>query len=328
LAPGATYAVSLNPSNTTYAVIKGTATLTGAAVNAFFASGSYASKQYTILTTTGGLGGTTFASLTNANLPAGASDSLSYSADDVYLNLKAGFTNYTGLNTNQQNVANALTNYFNSTGGIPAPFFGLSPGGLTQIDGEVAADRVFGAFQLMDQFLNLMLDPFVDGRLGSGGGGIGGQAMGFAPDAQTFLPPDVALAYAGVLKAPPPASFAQRWTAWGAAYGGSNSTNGDPAVGSSNVTAQTYGFAAGMDYHHSPDTIFGFALAGGGTNWGLSGGGGRSDAVQAGVRHHPRRPCLPRRGARLHQSLDDDKPHRAWRSVDRELCRAKLRRAC
>jgi outer membrane autotransporter protein len=97
------------------------------------------------------------------------------------------------------------------------------------------------------------------------------------------LPPDIALAYAGVLKAPPPASFAQRWTAWGAAYGGSNSINGDPAVGSSNVTAQTYGFAAGMDYHHSPDTIFGFALAGGGTNWGLSGGGGRSEAVQAGV---------------------------------------------
>ena len=97
------------------------------------------------------------------------------------------------------------------------------------------------------------------------------------------MPPDIALAYAGVLKAPPPASFAQRWTAWGAAYGGSNSINGDPAVGSSNVTAQTYGFAAGMDYHHSPDTIFGFALAGGGTNWGLSGGGGRSEAVQVGV---------------------------------------------
>jgi outer membrane autotransporter protein len=39
-----------------------------------------------------------------------------------------------------------------------------------------------------------------------------------------------------------------------------------------------------MDYHASPDTILGFALAGGGTNWGLSGGlgGGRSDAFQAG----------------------------------------------
>jgi outer membrane autotransporter protein len=140
----------------------------------------------------------------------------------------------------------------------------------------------------MDEFLELMLDPFVDGRLGSGGGevgGVSGKAMGFAPDEATTLPPDIALAYAGVLKAPPPAAFAQRWTAWGAAFGGSNTTAGDPAVGSSNVTTSTFGFAGGMDYHYSPDTIFGFALGGGGTNWGLASGlgTGRSDAFQSGV---------------------------------------------
>jgi outer membrane autotransporter protein len=139
----------------------------------------------------------------------------------------------------------------------------------------------------MDQFLNLMLDPFVDGRLGGSGGfggfGGGGQASRFAPEQPADLPPDIALAYAAVLKAPAP--FVQRWTAWGSAYGGSNTANGNPAVGSSNVTAQTYGFASGMDYHYSPDTIFGFALAGGGTNWGVAGGlgGGRSDAMQTGV---------------------------------------------
>ena len=40
-----------------------------------------------------------------------------------------------------------------------------------------------------------------------------------------------------------------------------------------------------MDYHFTPDTAAGFALAGGGTNWGLANnlGGGRSDAVQAGI---------------------------------------------
>jgi outer membrane autotransporter protein len=152
------------------------------------------------------------------------------------------------------------------------------------LDGEVAADAEFGAFQLMDEFLNLMLDPFVDGRLGGGSDGIGGHAISFAPDAQASLPAEVALAYAGVLKAPAPAPFVQRWTAWGASYGGSNTSNGDPAVGSSNVAAQTFGFAAGMDYHYSPDTIFGFALGGGGTDWGLAtGGSGRSDAFQSGV---------------------------------------------
>ena len=136
----------------------------------------------------------------------------------------------------------------------------------------------------MNEFLGLMLDPFVAGRFGSGGGIGGGLAMGFAPEEVASLPPDVALAYAGVLKAPPSTPFEQRWTTWGAAYGGANLTNGDFAVGSSNLSAQTYGFAAGMDYHYSPDTIFGFALGGGGTNWGLAGGGtGRSDAFQTGV---------------------------------------------
>jgi len=120
---------------------------------------------------------------------------------------------------------------------------------------------------------------------GRGGGGFGGgRAIGFAAEQPANLPPEIALAYAGVLKAPPPAPFEQRWTSWGASYGGSNWSTGNPATGSSNVAAQTYGVVAGLDYHYSPDTIFGFALGGGGTNWGLATGGtGRSDAFQTGV---------------------------------------------
>ena len=40
-----------------------------------------------------------------------------------------------------------------------------------------------------------------------------------------------------------------------------------------------------MDYHVTPNTRYGFALAGGGTNWALAQGlgGGRSDSFQAGV---------------------------------------------
>ncbi len=136
---------------------------------------------------------------------------------------------------------------------------------------------------MMTSFLGLLVDPFVDGRFG-GAGSAASQTMGFAADEQASLPPDVALAYAGVLKAPPSAPFAQRWTTWGASYGGGNWSTGNLSSGSSNVAAQIYGFAAGLDYHYSPETIFGFALGGGGTNWGLSSGGnGHSDAFQAGV---------------------------------------------
>jgi autotransporter-associated beta strand protein len=297
-ASGAIYLVQVNPSSTTSAKVSGTATLTGATVNAQFASGSYVAKQYDILHA-GGLNGTVFASLGTANLLAGFTASLSYTATDAFLDLTATLGKSPsllptgGLTINERNVANALNNFFNSGGTLPPnflPVFGLTGGSLAttlmHLDGEVAVDGEFATFQLMDEFLQLMLDPFVDGRLGSGAGIGGGKAMGFAPDQQAFLPSDIALAYAGVLKAPPAPPFVQRWTAWGASYGGANSTTGDPAiVGSSNVTAQTFGFAAGMDYHYSPDTIFGFALGGGGTNWGLAGGmgTGRSDAFQAGV---------------------------------------------
>jgi len=130
-----------------------------------------------------------------------------------------------------------------------------------------------------------MLDPFVAGRNGIGGGG--GGALGFAPEQEANFPSDIALAYNAILKAPPPkpATLDQRWTAWGTAYGGSDKTNGDPVVGSNTFTASTFGFAAGMDYHPRPDAVLGFALAGGGTNWTLAQalGGGRSDAFQAGV---------------------------------------------
>jgi autotransporter-associated beta strand protein len=285
---GALYLVQVTPSAASATNVSGNATLAGT-VDAVFASGTYAKNQYTILQSAG-LGGTTFSALTTTNLPAGFKASLVYTGDDVLLDLTATLGGPGGLNINQQNVANALNNFFNSGGTLPPNFaniFGLTGGSLanalTQLDGEAATGAERVAFQLTDQFLNLMLDPFVDGRLGGGGAGGGGQASRFAPEQQAEFPPDVALAYAAVLKAPAP--FAQRWTAWGSAYGGSNAANGNPAVGSNNVTAQTYGFAGGMDYHYSPDTIFGFALAGGGTNWGLAGGlgDGRSDAFQSGV---------------------------------------------
>ena len=50
-----------------------------------------AGRNITILIATGGLGGTTFGSISNVNLPSGASDSLSYDADHVFLNLTVPF---------------------------------------------------------------------------------------------------------------------------------------------------------------------------------------------------------------------------------------------
>jgi autotransporter-associated beta strand protein len=301
---GAIYLVQVNPStaSSTNVTAGGSATLAGT-VQAAFAAGSYAARTYTILSAAGGLNGTTFNTLTTSNLPAGFTASLSYTATDAILNLTATLGQPSaaggpsglgtgGLNLNQLNVANSLNNFFNSGGTLPASFvgiFGLTGGNLanalSQLSGEAATGAQKVGFQLTDQFLSLMLDPFVDGR--SGVGGADHPALGFAPEREE-LPEDIALAYAKILKAPPKPTpvYEPRWTVWGAGFGGSNRTTGDLAViGSHDLSARVAGGAGGLDYRLTPNTVVGLAFAGAGTDWSLSQGlgGGKSDAFQAGV---------------------------------------------
>jgi uncharacterized protein with beta-barrel porin domain len=76
---------------------------------------------------------------------------------------------------------------------------------------------------------------------------------------------------------------------WAAGFGGSQTTDGNGALGSNTATSRIAGAVAGADYWFSPNTVAGFALAGGGTNSSVTNGGtGRSDLFQAGafVRHN------------------------------------------
>jgi uncharacterized protein with beta-barrel porin domain len=279
----ALYIVTLNATASTMAKVTGTASLAGT-VSAIVLPGVTNKTTYTILHS-GGLNNTTFSGFS----APGFAGTLTYTPTDVLLSLTANLGTGGNLNINQQNVANTLNNVFNTGGTLPSSLlsiFNLTgsslANALSQLDGEVAVDGEAVTFQQMTQFLSLMLDPFVGGRNGIGGGGT---PLGFAPEQEAYFPSDVALAYDAVLKAPPKPNFEQRWSVWGTAYGGANRTSGDPVVGSTAFTANAFGFAAGMDYHAAPDTVLGFALAGGGTNWSLEQalGGGRSDAFQAGV---------------------------------------------
>ena len=141
----------------------------------------------------------------------------------------------------------------------------------------------------MNDFLNLLSDMTFGAGGGGGTGGVG--APGFAATPEDAFPADVAMAYRQALKqSAPAASFDQRWTAWGAGFGGSANYSGNAVVGSNNLTAGDFGFAGGMDYHAAPDLKLGFALDGAGTNWSVAQnlGGGRSDAFQIagyGIKH-------------------------------------------
>jgi uncharacterized protein with beta-barrel porin domain len=295
----ASYLVEVSPSNADRTNVTGTATLGGATVNASFAAGTYMAKQYTILNATGGVSGT-FAGPVNTNLPANFKTSLSYDANDAYLNLLLNFIPPPsgGLNQNQQNVANAITGFFNSNGGIPLVFGGLTPAGLTQASGEVATGSQQITFDAMNLFLGLLTDPFVAGR---------GDPVSAGSAAPQFAEEnDGANAYAANGKARSKSErdayaaiyrkatiivdpFVQRWSVWAAGYGGSQTTDGNAALGSNNTTGRIAGGVVGADYRFSPFTLAGFALAGGGTNFSVANGlgSGRSDLFQAGafVRH-------------------------------------------
>ena len=297
LTAASTYMVEVDPTHADRTNVTGTATLGGAAVQATYTSGAYVTRQYTILNAAGGVSGT-FASLVNTNLPANFTPSLSYDANNAYLNLTLNFTPPdppgapsfgSGLSSNQSNVANALINSFNTAGGIPLVFGALTPQGLTQVSGETAAGSQQATFDAMTQFMGVITDPFSAGR-GAGGAG----AIGFAAESDAFnayassgrkhsgAERD---AYAMVTKAPPRAPlFDARWNVWAAGFGGSQTTDGNGATGSNTTTSRFGGVAVGADYWLSPQTVAGFALAGGGTNFSVANGGrGRSDLFQAGV---------------------------------------------
>jgi uncharacterized protein with beta-barrel porin domain len=284
------YMVEVSSTNADRTNVGGTATPGGANVSVVFLPGSFVSRQYTILNATGGVSGT-FNPVVMSNM-AGLQTSLAYDSDNVFLNINLVYVPPSnGFSVNQQNVSNTLVNFFNATGSIPAVFAGLNAEGLSAVSGELGTGAIQSSIKANDLFLNLLLDPSFAGRVG-GFPAAGGSASHFAAD-------DEALGYAAKRQATPserdvfafakaPAWSAQPanpWSLWGATYGGAAAVSGNVVAGSHDLTARVWGVAGGADYRVSPDTVVGFALAGGGTSFSLANGlgNGSGDLFQAGA---------------------------------------------
>jgi autotransporter-associated beta strand protein len=286
-----TYMIQVNSTTAGNTSVIGTATLNGATVKVNYLSSTLQS-QYTILHANTGVSGTFNPTVVSNN--SNITSTLSYNGNNVFLNTQLNFTppgggggGGGGLNINQQNVANALTDFFNRTGSIPMAFAALSPQGLTIASGELGTGVIQTAIKASDLFLNLLLDPTIAGRSG------GFTASSVTP---TGYADEEALAHAAkragtatdafamATKAPTLAPL-HRWSVWAAGYGGSETVGGNAVVGSQDLTARVWGVASGADYKISPDTLFGFALGGGGTNYSLANamGSGRTDMFNAGV---------------------------------------------
>ncbi|MET3910821.1 uncharacterized protein with beta-barrel porin domain [Bradyrhizobium sp. S3.3.6] len=278
--PTSSYVVRVSGTSNGIAVVVGTATLGGATV-VVVPTGSIA-KHYTILTA--GTLPDRFNPVV-AGLSPNLQASLGYDPNNVFLDLALNYGG--GLNINQQNVANALTRYFNTTGGLPLTLANLSPSGLTQASGESATGSQQTTFNAMNLFMSLLTDVFGSGRGGTPGATpYADETSATAYAASGKRPSD---AFASIQRKVPSPTFEQRWDAWAAGFGGSQTTDGRAALGSNNTTSSVYGTAVGLDYRFSPATVAGFALAGGGTGFGVNGlGWGHSDLFQAGafVRHN------------------------------------------
>jgi outer membrane autotransporter protein len=292
---GGVLAYQLSPSGASGNLfVSGIATL-GGALDVSITPGLYGlSTHYAGVLTAGAVNGQ-FAEVSSSPSAFLTLETI-YNPTSVDLTLdRVPFGAVPGLSANQRAVGNALeAGYSTNLTGQQALFYEnilASPttNVLTQLSGESNAGAgQIAAFQLNSEFLLLMLNPYGLDRGGFGpaaSGPRGGAISRFAPERETS--PEVAQAYAAVTPPTRTATYwTPRWNVWAAAFGGANNTNGDPAgAGTHSFAARTAGIAAGLDYNVTPDTLIGFALAGGDTGWGLAQGlgGGHGDAFQAGL---------------------------------------------
>ena len=153
---------------------------------------------------------------------------------------------------------------------------------LSQLSGEVGTGSQQVGFNALTQFMGVLSDP-----IGHGGGfGGAGPATGYAEEgeqASAYASRRTSDAFAMFTKAAP-ASYVPRWNVWASGFGGGQSISGNAGLGTSDTTSRIAGAAVGADYRFSPNTIAGFALAGGGSSFGVSNlSSGRSDLFQAGA---------------------------------------------
>ncbi|WP_441259526.1 autotransporter outer membrane beta-barrel domain-containing protein [Bradyrhizobium sp. 521_C7_N1_3] len=291
---GSFYRVEVSTAAADRTNVSGTATLTGATVQAVAIPGSFRSQTYTILNATGGFGGTQFAGLSvSGSFSPTRNPHLTYDLNNVYLVLDPGtIVLPAGTGANQSNVAGAINGAVASGGTPPAGFDALlnmgQPqlnGALGQVSGQPGAAGTQASFNAMQQFVG-MLDLFggggTDGERGATAGD--GGAMGYA----STDPRDAKVREAYAAVTPRDASgdlIDRRWGVWASGYGGASTLNGNTATGSSTTTSRIYGTVVGADYRVSPNTLLGFALGGAGYNFSLSDslGGGRADLFQAGL---------------------------------------------
>ncbi|MBY0422564.1 MAG: autotransporter domain-containing protein, partial [Parvularculaceae bacterium] len=264
-APGSAYIVEVSPTASDRTNVTGTAALAGS-VNALWGAGSYVARQYTILNATGGVSGT-FTGPVNTNLPSGFLASLSYDANNAYLNLAAAFTPPSVSSTvNGFNSVSALSRAFAAGTPIPVASGGLTATGANQIAGQLQVASLGQIIQAQENVASIGSCRVYDGVV------PGGKAAGSAPS--TSGGDDGRICADG----------AEGWSVWLGAFAGRQKFDGAAAIGSQDVKGTRYGLSGGAAYSFG-ETTLGVSVSGGWNDFDLAGVYGSADAtfVQVGV---------------------------------------------
>ncbi|MDB5577949.1 MAG: Outer rane autotransporter barrel [Bradyrhizobium sp.] len=188
-----------------------------------------------------------------------------------------------GTDRSQRAVAGAFDSFVGNGGTLPIDFMNLlnlSPAdlaiALSQLQGEAGTGAAQAGTQAMNPFLSLLTNPFNNGR-----SVVPEMPLPARPTLYVKAP----YYKGGASSASASGVDARRWSIWAAAFGGTTNTGGDTAAGSHERSVRIAGYATGLDYRLTPNTVVGFAVAGGSTNFNVAGGygSGHSDMFQAAV---------------------------------------------
>ena len=269
--PGATYMTEVGGAGLSDRVnVAGTATLGGQVFVTALPGMAFApSTTYTILSATGGLNGTTFASV-NELYPF-LQSSLSYDANNVYLNLAIGGFAAAAATPTQIAVGNVLdANVNNATGDFATVLGAMAFNTFTNAQAQatlqaISGNNYAGFSTSMVQGAQLFMSNFANQTGGSGSAASSRVALAEACDVacDSTTPP--------------------KWGAWGGALGGLGTVGANQPVGS--VTYNVGGFAAGLDRLVTDNIRVGLTTGySTGTQWvGGFDGVGRSNTFQVGL---------------------------------------------
>lgn len=275
----ATYRTNFFNGVPTFVFVNGNATLGGTLQIRMDSAGVNFGQAYTVLASSSPIS-QQFAAL---SAPGIYSTSVIYNTSNVQVSFLPNLTGFaSGGNANQQATAAAIQAGLIGAGrpGAFQPLFNMDQAtylaALTQLSGETATGAAPTNFKAMDQFMNAMLNPFLDQRLS----GLQGPSIAYAPDIR--IPPAAQQAFAS-LQRPGASPRDERFNVWATGYGGWSKTSGDTVTGSSAIDALVGGGLAGVDYRPVPGLVLGAAAGGALTNYGLGSGSGNSNVAQLGV---------------------------------------------